>query len=332
MTIPTPTPAPSRRPRVLVLGGSGFVGRALCERLTSPPPDLSTPAWQVRVPTRRAAMLRGLQTLPAVELLVARPIDQPQVLDRLVSGCDAVVNLVAILHGDEAAFEAVHVQWPRLVAQACQRQGVRRLVHVSALACSADAPSRYLRSKARGEAALQAEALDLSLLRPSVIFGAQDRFLNTFAALQTLAPVVPLASAAARFQPVWVDDVAEAVLRCLARPDTVGRVYEAVGPDVVSLADLVRLAGRCSGHPRPIWPLPEHLGRWQARLMALMPGEPLMSPDNLDSMRVPSVASGQCPTLADLGIAPSPLAAVAPGYLAPDVRCARLDRWRRRHA
>ena len=311
--------------RILILGGTGFVGRALCEALARQHPQA-----RLVVPTRRAEHARHLQSLPTVDVRVS-DVHQDAALDTLLEPGSAVVNLVAILHGDEAAFERVHVALPERLARACQRRGVRRLVHVSALGAAADAPSRYLRSKARGEAVLQAAGLDLTLLRPSVIFGAHDRFMNTFAALQAIAPMVPLASADARFQPVWVSDVATAVDTCLGRADTIGRTYDCVGPDVFTLGDLVRLAGRQAGHQRPIWPLPEALGRLQAGLMSLAPGEPLMSTDNLDSMRVPNVATPGQPGLADLGIAASALAAVLPTYLGPGIGCARFDSLRAQH-
>lgn len=311
--------------KVLILGGSGFVGRALCETLAA-----RRPGWRLRVPTRHPAHTRALATLPGVEVLNAPTLDAAT-LDRLVAGCDAVVHLIAILQGSEAAFESVHVGLPQRVAAACQRQGVRRLVHVSALGADVAGPSRYLRSKGRGEAVLQAAGLDLTVLRPSVIFGAGDRFLNLFARLQALAPVVPLAGAGARFQPVWVQDVAQALLRCLERPETAGQVIECAGPQVLTLAELVRLAGEASGHPRPIVPLPAPLAWLQAALMELPPGEPLMSRDNLASMQVPNVAQGHLPGLDSLGIAATPLAAVVPAYLGRGQRCARLDRWRTRH-
>jgi NADH dehydrogenase len=213
---------------------------------------------------------------------------------------------------------------------------VRRVVHVSALGVGLEAPSRYLRSKARGEAVLQAAAaaspgLDLTLLRPSVIFGAEDRFLNLFARLQALAPVVPLGGAGARFQPVWVGDVAQAIAACLRQPATRGQIYECAGPEVFTLAELVGLAGREAGHPRPVLPLPGPLAWLQATALEFAPGGPLMSRDNLASMQVPNIASGQLPGLSALGLTPTPLAAVTPTYLRPGQRCARLDRWRALH-
>jgi NADH dehydrogenase len=309
---------------LLVLGGTGFVGSALCEKLVA---HFGGAGVRIVVPSRRPQRAAHLRPLPTVELVQADVHDEAQ-LTRLVGNCDAVVNLVAILHGSEAAFEQAHVSLPQKLVRACAAAGVKRLVHVSALGASADAPSHYLRSKARGEAALKAGALDLTVLRPSVIFGASDRFMNVFAQLQGIAPIVPLAGAGATFQPVWVEDVAEALLRCLLDPATAGQTYECAGPKVYTLADLVRLAGRWSGHPRPVLPLPEALGRVQAALMSLAPGEPLMSADNLDSMRVPNVATGTLPGLAALGITPTALEAVAPGYLGGSGGPSRLDRWR----
>jgi uncharacterized protein YbjT (DUF2867 family) len=313
-------------PTLLILGGTGFVGRALCEALVRHHGG----NLRLRVPTRRLAHGQAIQHLPGVELVQA-DVHEPGSLLRLVAGCDAVVNLVAVLHGDAARFERVHVQLPRKLAAACSANGVRRLLHVSALGAAPDAPSHYLRSKAAGEAVLQASGLDLTLLRPSVIFGAQDRFLNLFASLQGLAPVLPLAGANARFQPVWVDDVAAALVACLNQPATLGQTLELAGPEVLTLSQLVQLAGRLAGHPRPILPLPPRLARLQARLMELAPGEPLMSRDNLDSMRVPNIASGHLPGLDSLGITPASVHAIAPLYLSPGQGCARLDRWRASH-
>ena len=308
---------------ILVLGGTGFVGRALCEHLV----ERGGGEGRVIVPTRRPNHAVPLRALPTVEV-VAADVHDPRALARLLARADAVVNLVAILHGSRAAFDRVHVELPRRLAQACSDAGVRRLVHVSALGVGPGAPSNYLRSKTEGEAVLQAAGLDLTVLRPSVIFGTEDRFLNLFARLQALAPVIPLAGSDARLQPVWVDDVARAVLACLDRPETAGQVFELAGPEVFTLSDLVRLAGRWSGHERPQIPLPGPAARLQALAMEWLPGGPLMSRDNLDSMRVPNVATGQCPGLAALGIEATAMASVAPGYLGQCFGRARLDRWR----
>jgi NADH dehydrogenase len=310
--------------RVLVLGGSGFVGRALCERLAQ-----SHPGLRLLVPTRHNAHGQAVRPLPNVDLVTADVHDEAA-LTRLLAGCDAVVNLVAILHGSEAAFEHVHVVLPRRIVAACGTAGVRRLVHVSALGVAADAPSRYLRSKAAGEAVFTGSGLAVTVLRPSVIFGTHDRFLNVFAQLQQLAPFMPLAFGHARFQPVWVGDVAAAIATALDRPDTAGQVFECAGPREATLSELVRLAGRWAGVERPQLPLPGWAGSLQAALMELLPGEPLMSRDNVASMSVPNVTGGTLPGLAELGIEPAPLEAVAPGYLAEHFGPLLQDRFRAR--
>jgi uncharacterized protein YbjT (DUF2867 family) len=312
---------------LLILGGTGFVGRAVCELLVE---RNGGGSGQIIVPSRAPASAKHLQLLPTLRLAEADVHDEAQ-LTALVRGCDAVVNLVAILHGSAADFERAHVELPRKLARACAATGVRRVVHVSALGVSASAPSRYLRSKAAGEAVLAGAGLALTVLRPSVIFGAHDRFLNLFATLQSVFPVLPLAGADARFQPVWVQDVAAAIVRCLDDASTIAKTYECAGPQVYTLQELVRATGRWSGHVRPVIALPDALARVQALAMECLPGTPLMSRDNLDSMRVPNVAGEQLPGLAALGIAPAPLDSVAPGYLGAGQGPARLDRWRARH-
>jgi uncharacterized protein YbjT (DUF2867 family) len=327
--------------KVLILGGTGFVGRSVCGELVARSGGGSA---EIVVPSRAPAAAKHLQALPTVRVPRADVHDEAQ-LTALLRGCDAVVNLVAILHGTEAAFERAHVTLPRTLARACATAGVKRVVHVSALGVGPGAPSAYLRSKTAGEAVLAASKLDLTVLRPSVIFGAHDKFLNLFAQLQAVFPVMPLAGAQARFQPVWVQDVAAAIVRCLDDPraglgiprpivrgSTIGQTYELAGPQVFTLKELVQTAGRLSGHARPVIGLPNALGMLQALAMELLPGAPLMSRDNLASMQVANIASGKLPGFEALGIVPSTLASVVPGYLAAGQGAARLDRWRARRS
>lgn len=295
--------------RILVLGGTGFVGRHVCEKL-------ARLQCRVTVPTRHYDNGKSVLTLPWVDVVVANVHDEAA-LTELVRGHDAVVNLIAILHGNQDAFTHVHAALPRKLLRACQAGGVRRVVHVSALGASASAPSMYQRSKAEGEAVLAAGGLALTVLRPSVIFGAGDQFMNLFARLQSVFPVMPLAGTGTRFQPVWVEDVAQAIVRVLADPH-VPPVIECVGPDVFTLRELVQLAGQASGHRRPVLTLPLAVGRLQARMMELMPGAPLMSRDNLDSMQVDNIATAGMPDLRSIGIQPAALAAIAPTFLQPD--------------
>lgn len=315
--------------KILVLGGSGFVGRHLIERL-------QRQDAQVTLPTRRLAAARPLWHLPCVDM-IETDVTRPGELEALVPGHDAVVNLLATLHGSQAEFERVHVDFVRRLAAACAVSGVRRVVHVSALGAAADAPSRYLRSRAAGEAVLQqavaSGALDLTVLRPSVIYGAGDRFLSLFARLQRFLPVMPLAASGAQFQPVWVRDVAQALLRALADAGTIGQTCEACGPDVFTLRELVRLAGQWAGvragRGRPIIGLPAPLARLQALVLEWLPGPPLLTRDNLDSMKTANVASGQLPGLAALGITPAPLAVAGPLSLGAAGLAAQLDVLRR---
>jgi NADH dehydrogenase len=312
--------------KLLVLGATGFVGQCVCERLVE---RSGAAGGRIRVATRRPARARHLQLLPTVEVAVG-DVHDDRTLDWMLRDTDAVINLVAILHGSEAEFERVHTRLPQRLGAACRRAGVRRVVHVSALGVATDAPSKYLRSKARGEAALRAAGLDLTILRPSVIFGERDRFLNLFAMLQAFLPVVPLASASARFQPVWVEDVATAIARCLDDATTIGMTIECAGPRVYTLRELVELAGRWSGARRPVFALPAPLGRMQAALLEFLPGRTMMSRDNVDSMKTANVASGKLPGLARLGIEPTPLEAIAPRYLGHVSGEARLEAWRAR--
>ena len=298
--------------KILILGGTGFVGQHVCEKLNELP-------CLVTVATRRLSNAKHLQMLPLVDVIEINAHDSVS-LTPLLAGHDAVVNLVAILHGTESEFEKAHVQLPLELARACEASGLRRIVHVSALGASLDSPSMYQRSKARGEAVLLGTGLDVTVLRPSVIFGAEDKFLNTFARLQQMFPVIPLAGSHARFQPVWVEDVASAVVTCLQDPNTIGQIYEACGPEVLTLKQLVELAGRYAGvnggKGRPVIGLPDALARLQAWLMELAPGEPVLSRDNLDAMKTDSVASGKLPGLQALGITPAALGAIVPSYLA----------------
>ena len=293
--------------KILILGGTGFVGRHLCEKLAEGD-------YRATVLTRRRANAKHLQMLPMVDVIEGSAYD-PVALAALLTEHDAAVNLVAILHGSETAFDKAHVQLPQTLVKACEVAGQRRIIHVSSLGVDLAAPSMYQRSKARGEAVLFSSGLDISVLRPSVIFGAEDKFLNTFATLQKLFPFIPLAGSTARFQPVWVEDVAAAIVKCIADNTTIGQTFEACGPEIFTLKQLVQLAGQYSGHDKPVIGLPYALARIQAALMELAPGEPIMSRDNLDAMKVDNISGGKLPGLQALGIQASALSAVAPFYL-----------------
>jgi NADH dehydrogenase len=315
---------------VVVFGGAGFIGSHLVARL-------SDAGLTVKVPTRHEPRAMHLMPLPAVDIVEADIADDAT-LRRLVAGCDAAINLVGILHGRRGDpygpdFRRAHVDLPRRIAAACALEGVPRLLHMSALGADPQGPSMYLRSKGDGEAAARSRPeVAAAVFRPSVVFGPDDHFLNLFARLQRHMPFVPLACARARFQPVYVGDVAEAFVRVLFDAHLAHATVELGGPKVYQLAELVRLAGCYAGHERMIVGLPDGVARVQAALCELLPGTPLISLDNLDSMKADSVVSPSTKALtaAALGIKLTALEAVAPGYLAPDapidVRRARAGR------
>jgi uncharacterized protein YbjT (DUF2867 family) len=312
--------------RVLLIGGSGFVGGWIADAL-------NRKKMPVRIPSRRPERVKALGVLPQVELLSA-DVHDPETLLRLMQGVDAVINLVGILHDSDNAvpygrrFAAAHALLPARIVAAMKESGIRRLVHMSALKAASDAPSAYLRSKAAGEVAVLAAAgeLDVTVFRPSVIFGPGDAFLNVFAGLLKAFPVMPLGGCTARFQPVYAGDVAGAFVGCLDNTDTFGQVYELGGPKIYTLRQLVEYTGELTGHRRPVIPLPGPLAYLQARLLSLLPNPP-MSPDNLRSMQVDNV-TGELPAYP--GWCPQSLEAVAPGYLSSLNPKQRLDGFRHR--
>ncbi len=319
-------------PTAILFGGTGFVGRHLANRLVAN-------GWRVIVPTRRWQNARELLPLPTVEV-IELPDRSLTTLTQLISGAELVVNLVGILHSRPGApfgpdFAEAHVEWPKRLASACRVAHVGHFVHISANAASPTAPSEYLRSKAAGEAAIRItfeaaagqQTTRWTLLRPSVIFGPGDSFLNLFARLAALFPILPIGKAYAQLQPVYVGDVVTVLLTALSTPASAGQTYCLGGPRVYTLKELVEYAARLSGHPRPVVALPDWLAFLQARLMALLPNPPL-TPDNLRSLTVPNtVPSDPLP----FGLNPTALEAIAPQYLAHDTYRGRYPEWRRRH-
>ncbi|MES2831915.1 MAG: complex I NDUFA9 subunit family protein [Pseudomonadota bacterium] len=306
--------AARRYPSVLVIGGTGFIGAHLIARLAAD-------GRRVIVPTRSANHSRKFSVLPTVEVVQA-DVHDATVLAGLMARCDAVINLVGILHSRSGAagsrygraFARAHVELPKKIAAACVAAGIERYLHMSALGASAQGSSMYLRSKADGEAAVRAALPAATIFRPSVVFGPQDQFLNLFASLQRFFPVMPLGGADARFQPVYVGDVAQAFVNALEHPTTFGKTYELGGPSVYTLRQLVMLAGQWSGNRRPVIGLPPALARLQAFALEWMPGGPLMSRDNLDSMKQDNIL--RAPLADELGIVPAALETHAPAYLA----------------
>ena len=308
---------------ILVIGGSGFVGRHLVARLVAT-------GHRVLVPTRRRDRARHLILLPTVDVVDAN-VFEPGALPRLFAGQHAVVNLIGVLHATPAEFQRVHVDFVRQVMEAAAKTKVRRVLHMSALGADRNGPSLYARSRGDGEAMVRQSAADWTIYQPSVVFGPEDQFLNLFARLAAVAPVLPIGGANTRFQPVSVSDVAAAMVNTLAQPASVHKSYELCGPEIFTLRELVSFAARTAGHPRPVIALPDGLARAQAWLMEHLPGPTLLSRDNLDSLKRDNIASTQPYVPApELGIVPKSMRIEAAHYLAGHDRHERLGNWRAR--
>ncbi|SEP10851.1 complex I NDUFA9 subunit family protein [Aquisalimonas asiatica] len=312
-----------RMQRVCILGGSGFVGRHLANRLHDQ-------AIHSRIPTRRRERTKQILVVPGLELVEA-DIHEPETLRELFAECDAVINLVGILNEkgfDGSGFHHAHVELTDKVLDACRATGVTRLLHMSALGADADnGPSFYQKTKGEAERrVLAADDLDVTVFRPSVIFGPDDSFFNQFATLLRLSPgVFPLPSPRARFSPVYVGDVAQAFTDALTDRDTFGQVYDLCGPDTYSLQELVRYTADKAGLCRAVWPLGDRLSRLQARVLQRVPGKPY-SMDNFLSATVDNVCSVN--NLPELGIKPTAIDAVVPAYLASKTERARYNQFR----
>jgi uncharacterized protein YbjT (DUF2867 family) len=308
---------------ICVLGGTGFVGTELVTRL------VRAGHW-VRIPTRSAGHGQHLRVLSTAELITAN-VHDPRTLGQLLSGMDAVINLVGILNeSGHATFQSVHRDLAAKLVAAARGARVRRLLQMSALAAdSRHGPSRYLRSKGEAEEIIRGGSahLDFTIFRPSVIFGPRDSLTNRFAALLRLpGGFLPLARSQARFAPVYVGDVADAFLRVLDDRASIGETYELCGPDILTLEQLVRMTAAVAQLPCRILRLPDGLGRLQATLFGMLPGKPF-SLDNFRSLTADSVCAQD--GLARLGIRPRHLMSVLPFYLGPFTGPTELDAARR---
>jgi uncharacterized protein YbjT (DUF2867 family) len=276
--------------KILLLGGSGFIGSSLAEQLTGC-------GYFVTLPTRRYARAKHLSLLPTIDI-VESDIHNEADLFNLMQGQDAVINLVGILHGD---FEREHVAFPKLVAETCVKAGVPRFIHMSSLNADANGPSQYLRSRGRGEAAVWTVAknnpsLKVTIFQPSIVYGEHDKFLNMFMRLVKFFPLIPLGSPDAKFQPVWVGDVVRAMATSVSMYATEGATYPLVGPKTYTLKELIKFVIGISGKARVVVGLPASLSMLQATIFQCLPGK-LITRDNVLSMRVPSTSDVPFPAI-----------------------------------
>ncbi len=311
--------------KILVLGGSGFVGGHLARRL-------SQDGHQLTIATRYAPGCRDLAVIPAVTVRQFDPHDGDELV-RQLDGHDAAINLVGILNeriaGGGKGFRRAHVELVEKLIDACVHTGARRLIHMSALNAG-QGDSQYL--KTRGEAEQMVEEvfrqgkLDTTVMRPSTIFGPDDSFLNRFAGLLKISPVLPLARPQARFAPVYVGDVVEAFARVLERPESFGRIHELCGGEEWAMIDLVCWLRDQLGLKRAVVGLPDALGRLQGLAFDFVPGKPFSS-DNYKSLLVDSVCTDNA--FGELGMEPWPMSELAPAWLGTNTRQHRYQRYRR---
>ena len=296
---------------VTVFGGSGFVGRYVVKRLA----ELGA---VVRVPSRRPERALFLKPLGAIGQINIEPWNPTAAgeVDRLLAGSDHAVSLIGILfEASKGDFDRVQGRLPGEIAKAAAAHGLKRMVHVSAIGANASATVAYARTKAAGEAAARAAFPDVTILRPSIVFGPEDNFFNRFARMSQIMPALPLIGGGdTRFQPVYVGNVAEAVIAGLQREDAAGRTYELGGPSIYTFRELLRYLLEVTGRRRLLLNLPFGLATLQAGLLELLPVPPLTR-DQVAMLRRDNVVSAGAPGLAELGIAPTPLEVIVPSYV-----------------
>jgi uncharacterized protein YbjT (DUF2867 family) len=294
-----------------VFGGSGFIGRYVVKRLAAA-------GHVVRVAVRDTEAALFLKPMGAVGQIVPLYADLAErgTIARAVAGADCVVNLVGILaerrRGD---FQRIQAEGPGLIGAAAAAAGVPRLTHVSAIGADPASPSLYARSKGQGEQALLACHPDAAILRPSIVFGPEDQFFNRFAALAMVSPVMPVIAGGMRLQPVYVGDVADAVMATLAGAAAAGRVFELGGPQVWTMRQILAWILHQIGRRRPLLTVPMALARLQATVLERLPGK-LLTRDQLLLLARDNVVAEGAAGLLDLGITPTPVEQVVPAYLA----------------
>lgn len=307
---------------VTVFGGSGFLGRHLVRRLAAR-------GATIRVPTRRperAGFLRPMGDVGQIALLPWDARDERSI-EALVTGASDVVSLIGILfESGSGDFTALQAELPGRIGAAAAGAGVERVVHVSAIGADPGSPSVYARTKAAGEAALRQAFPSATVLRPSIVFGPEDGFFNRFAAMAQFLPALPLIGGGhTRFQPVYVGDVADAVMAALTRDDCRGRTFELGGPSVRTFRELLTWLLHVLGRRRLLLPLPFGLARQQARLLQHLP-EPPLTPDQVALLTRDNVVGEGQPGLAELGITPAPMEAIVPSYVQPYARRGSIAR------
>lgn len=295
-----------------VFGGSGFIGRYVVKRLAAR-------GQIVRVAVRDPEAALYLKPAGAVGqvVLLSAAVQQEDAVRRAVDGAELVVNLVGILAERRSGdFQRVHAEGAGRVARLAAAAGAKRLVHLSAIGADPASPSRYGSSKAAGEQAVRAAFPAATILRPSLVFGPDDALFNRFATMAQLLPVMPVLCGATSFQPVYVGDVADAVLAALTDANAAGKLFELAGPRALTMRDLLAYVLEQTGRKRPLVPVPMAIAGMQAALLELLPGRfKLLTRDQLRMLERDNLPTVGVPGLAELGVVPTPMELVVPEYL-----------------
>ncbi|MGH7122574.1 MAG: complex I NDUFA9 subunit family protein [Acetobacteraceae bacterium] len=293
-----------------VFGGSGFIGRYVVKRLAARDHIVRVAVRD----TEAALFLKPMGVVGQIVPLYADLMRQDDIT-RAVEAAEIVVNLVGILaESRRGDFQRIHAEGAGAIARAAAAAGTTQLVHVSAIGADPRSPSRYAQSKAAGEAAVRAAFPGAVIFRPSVVFGAEDRFFNRLAALAQFSPFMPVICGQTRMQPVYVADVADAVMAALGQAGAAGLTYELGGPQVFTFREILQYVLRETDRQRPLIPVPAVLARLQALVAERLPGKPLTR-DQLLLLAHDNIVSAGAPGLADLGITPTPVELVVPQYL-----------------
>lgn len=293
-----------------IFGGTGFIGRYIVQHLAKA-------GYTVKIATRVPERAYFLKTCGAVGQIVpfSCNYNDPGNIANAIQGADIVINCIGILRQKKkGGFDRAHTEIPRAIATACTKQNIDHFIHISALGCD-QATSKYAQSKKAGEQAVHKEYPQAVILRPSVVFGPEDNFFNMFAELSRYVPALPLIGGGhTQFQPVYVGDIADAVMAVINRPDSAGHIYELGGPDVMSFRDIYHYLFTITGRRRCLVSLPFGIAKIQAGFMSLLPNPPLTR-DQVESLKTDSIVSEKALKLADLGVIPTAIGLIVPEYL-----------------
>ena len=296
---------------IAIFGAGGFIGKHLMRELTKLD-------YRIKVATRSPYLKGYLKPLgdPGQIELFKTNIFNPEDVRQVLKNCDLAINLCGILYETrKQKFHQIHSQFPYLLSNLCKEVGIKNLVHVSALGVKEKHTSQYMQSKLQGEKNIQNTFKSFVILRPSLIFGPEDRFFNVFASLVQFSPVLPLIGGGkTKFAPIYVGDVSKAIVKALELNHSKSKIYELAGPKNYSFKELMEILLTEIKKKRFLIPIPFGVAKFQSYFLQMMPN-PLLTPDQVEMLKYNNVASGDCPTLKDLGISGTPIQSILPKYI-----------------